>query len=82
LLTEVLGVPYLSDEGMTSKRDLSAVDVSSLNTKLRLVVKEIVFEKHGTIREWTFVDGSTVHGSLDDVSAELREIAFSTLIRD
>ena len=37
LLNEVLAVPYVSvtDHSMVSKRDLSSVDISSLNTKLR-----------------------------------------------
>ena len=54
LLNEVLAVPYVSvtDHSMVSKRDLSSVDISSLNTKLRLVDQGDRFEKDGTIRDY------------------------------
>ena len=58
------------------------IDPQDVNAKLKLVIKSITFDRKGSIREWTFVDGSVVHGSLDEMGEELAEIADNRLVRD
>jgi hypothetical protein len=59
LLNSLRDIPFHSGasplwDGVMMRNDLSAVNASELNVKMRMVFKGIVLDKSGGIQEWIF----------------------------
>jgi DNA invertase Pin-like site-specific DNA recombinase len=77
LLNEVLAVPYLSDDGFQARRDLSKTDITALNTKLRLVVQSITFEKNGAVKDYQFLGSPAAR--VEDAQTTVEALTAQTL---